>query len=104
MIERKKLCPVCGGLVAVLNGNPEKYGEKSVGWNRYIALKYCSDECRKIMSDQSKRLSNKRRRQEAKEYRNMALDAVDVLRKEVEAYRQEEVLLRKRIAELEAKL
>lgn len=97
MLERKKFCPVCGGLTAVLNGNPEKYGEKAVGWNRFIALKYCSDECREIVSGQSKRLSNRRRRREKKAYRDALLEAVDVLREEVR-------VSRKRIAELEAKV
>ena len=104
MPERKKFCPVCGGLTAVLNGNPERYGDKAVGWNRFIALKYCSDECRDIMKRQDTLLSNRRRRRERKAYRDTLMDAVDVLREEVRVSREETRLSRERIAELEARV
>ena len=68
-----------------------------MSWHRFIATKYCSDECRDIMKRQDTLLSNRRRRQEKKAYRTTLLDAVDVLREEVR-------LSRARIAELEAKL
>ena len=110
-MERKKICPVCHGLAAVLDGNPEKYGDKAMSWNRFIATKYCSDECRNIMNGQSRRLADKRYRERRRKYREAALDAVDALREEVKVSREEarvareEVRLsRARIAELEAKL
>ena len=33
-MERIKHCPVCGELVAVYQGDPDKYGDKAV-WNYY---------------------------------------------------------------------
>ena len=103
MFERKKFCPVCGGLAAVLDGNPEKYGEKSVPWNTFIRVKYCSDECRELMKSQGTLFSNRKRRREKKAYRDTLMDAVDALREEVRVSREETRLSRKRIAELEAK-
>ncbi len=102
MINRKKFCPVCGNLAAVLDGNPEIYGEKAVPWNTFIRVKYCGDECREIMKRQSQRLSNKRRRRERKAYRDAFLEAMDTLREEVRVSREETRLLLERIAELEA--
>ena len=111
MLERKKICPVCHGLAAVLDGNPEKYGDRAMGWHRFIATKYCSDECRDIMNGQSRYLADKRYRERRKKQREAALDAIDALREEVKAYREEARLsreearlARERIAELEAKL
>lgn len=96
-MERKKFCPVCGELAAVLDGNPEKYGKKAVPWHTFIRVKYDCDECRDIMNRQSKRLSDKRCRRRRRECREAAFEAIDVLREEVR-------LSRKRIAELEARL
>ena len=111
MPERKKICPVCHGLAAVLDGDPAKYGEKAVGWHSFIRIKYCSDECRDIMTGQSNRLAAKRFRKRRREYQETALDAIDALREEVKASREEARLSREearlaraRIAELEAKL
>ena len=110
-MERKKICPVCHGLAAVLDGNPEKYGDRAMGWHRFIATKYCSDECRDIMNGQSRRLADKRYRERRKKQREAALDAIDALREEVRVSREETRLsreearlARERIAELEAKL
>ena len=94
-MNRIKHCPVCGELVAVYQGDPDKYGDKAV-WNYYqfIRLKYDCDECRDMMKGQSTRLSNKRRRAERREQRTALLDVVS-------AYREEIRLSRQRIAELE---
>lgn len=111
MLERKKFCPVCGGLAAVLDGNPGKYGDKSVSWNAFIRVKYCSDECRELMKRQDTLLSNRKRRRERKAYRDALMDAVDALREEVRVSREEvrvsreeTRLSRNRIAELEARV
>ena len=104
MFERKKICPVCHRIAAVLDGNPEKYGDRAMGWHRFIATKYCSDECRDIMNGQSRRLADKRYRKRRREYREAALDAIDALREEVRVSREETRLAYERIAELEAKL
>lgn len=108
MLERKKYCPVCGELAAVLDGDPDKYGEKAVPWNTFIRVKYDCDECRNIMKGQSTRLSNKRRRREKSAYREAAFEAVDALQEEVKRSRERVALLeqenravRQRIAELE---
>ena len=103
-MERKKICPVCHGLAAVLDGDPEKYGDRAMGWHRFIATKYCSDECRDIMTGQSNRLAAKRFRKRRREYQEATLDAIDALREEVRVSREEARLARERIAELEAKL
>ena len=94
-MNRIKHCPVCGELVAVYQGDPDKYGDKAV-WNYYqfIRLKYDCNECRDMMKGQSTRLSNKRRRAERREQRTALLDVLD-------AYREEVRLSRQRIAELE---
>ena len=94
-MERKKYCPVCHGLAAVYQGDPDKYGDKAV-WNYYqfIRLKYCCQECRDIMSGQQKRISNRRRKKERKQEREAIFDVLD-------AYREEVRLSRQRIAELE---
>lgn len=95
VMERKKYCPVCHGLVAVYQGDVSKYGDRAEwNWNRFIRLKYDCDECRAIMKGQSTRLSNTRRRKERREQSTVLLDIV-------EAYRQESRLLRERIDELE---
>ena len=104
MLEREKICPVCHGLAAVLDGNPEKYGDRAMGWHRFIATKYCSDECRDIMTGQANRLAAKRFRERRRKYREAALDAVDALREEARIAREETRLAYERIAELEAKL
>lgn len=102
-MNRIKHCPVCGELVAVYQGDEGKYGDKAV-WNYYqfIRLKYDCQECRDIMSGQSKRLSNKRRRAERRDERTALLDIVQAYREEVRASREEVRLSRQRIAELEA--
>ena len=94
-MNRIKHCPVCGELVAVYQGDPDKYGDKAV-WNYYqfIRLKYDCDECREMMKGQSTRLSNKRRRAERRNERTALLDVLG-------AYREEIRLSRQRIAELE---
>ena len=104
MLERKKICPVSHAVAAVLDGDPEKYGDKAMGWNRFIATKYCSDECRDIMNGQSRYLADKRFRERRKQQREAALDAIDALREEVRVSREETRLAYERIAELEAKL
>lgn len=104
MLEKKKLCPVCGELAAVLDGNPDKYGDKAVPWNTFIRVKYCGDECRQIMKSQSTRCSNKRRRRERREQATALLDVVGAYRERVCLLEQENRLSRRRIAELEAKL
>ena len=95
-MNRIKHCPVCGELVAVYQGSPDKYGDKAV-WNyfRFIRLKYDCDECRDMMKGQSTRLSNRRRRAERRDERTALLDVLDAFREEVRLSRQ-------RIAELEA--
>ena len=94
-MNRIKHCPVCGELVAVYQGDPDKYGDKAV-WNYYqfIRLKYDCDECRDMMSGQSKRVSNRRRKRERKQEREAIFDVLN-------AYREEIKLSRQRIAELE---
>lgn len=103
MLERKKYCPVCGELAAVLDGDPDKYGDKAVPWNTFIRVKYDCDECRAIMKGQSTRLSNKRRRREKAEQRDVLLDVVGAYRERVRLLEQENRLSRERIAELEAR-
>ena len=103
MLERKKYCPVCGELAAVLDGNPDKYGEKAVPWNTFIATKYDCDECRNIMKSQSTRLSNKRRRREWREQRTTLLDVVGAYRERVALLERENRATRQRIAELETR-
>ena len=94
-MNRVKKCPVCGELVAVYQGDPDKYGDKAV-WNYYqfIRLKYDCDECRDMMSAQSKRVSNRRRKRERKQEREAIFDVLN-------AYKEEVKLSRQRIAELE---
>lgn len=111
MFERKKLCPVCHEVAAVLDGDPVKYGDKAMPWNRFIATKYCCDECRAIMNGQSHRIAVKRFREQSRKRREAALEAVDVLREEIRVSREEartsreEVRLsRQYISELEARL
>lgn len=101
-MERKKLCPVCGGLVAVWQGDPDKYGDRAI-WNYYqfIRLKYCCDECRELMKSQSTRLSNKRRRKERREQATVLLDVVAAYRERVGLLERENRATRQRIAELE---
>ena len=94
LLERKKYCPVCGELAAVLDGDPDKYGDKAVPWNTFIRVKYDCDECRAIMSGQQKRVSNRRRKKERKQEREAIFDVLN-------AYREEVRLSRQRIAELE---
>ena len=103
MFERVKKCPVCGEVAAVLDGNPDKYGDKAMGWNRFIATKYCCDECRKLMKSQSTRLSGKRCRAQWREQRRTVFDALDAYRERVRLLEQENHATRKRIAELEAR-
>ena len=104
MLERKKYCPVCGELVAVYQGDPDKYGSKAV-WNYYqfIRLKYDCDECRDMMKSQSTRLSNKRRRAERRDERTTLLDIVAAYRERVSLLERENRATRQRIAELEAR-
>ena len=103
-MNRIKHCPVCGELVAVYQGAPDKYGDKAV-WNyfRFIRLKYDCDECRDMMNAQSKRVSNRRRKRERRDERTALLDIVQAYREEVRASREEVRLSRQRIAELEAR-
>lgn len=96
-------------MAAVLDGDPEKYGDRAMGWNRFIATKYCSDECRDIMNGQAHRKAVRNFRQRHREQCEAAFDAIDALRAEVKASREHESLLerenravRQRIAELEA--
>lgn len=110
MLERKKYCPVCGQLAAVLDGNPDKYGELAMPWNRFIAVKYDCDECRKLMKAQSTRLSGKRCRKRWREERATVLDVLEAYRNEASASKERVGLLerenraaRARIAELEAR-
>lgn len=110
MLERKKYCPVCHGLAAVLDGDPEKYGDKAVGWHSFIRVKYCCDECRDIINGQNRRIADKRYRERRKTFRETALDAIGALQAEAKASRERERLserenrlLRQRIAELEAR-
>lgn len=101
MLERKKFCPVCGGLAAVLDGNPNEYGDKAVPWNTFIRVKYDCNECRAIMKGQSTRLSNKRRRKERREQATVLLDVVSAYRERVALLERENRLSRQRVAELE---
>lgn len=96
-MNRMKKCPVCGELVAVYQGDPDKYGDKAV-WNYYqfIRLKYDCDECRDMMKGQSNRNADKRYRDRRRDERATLLDVVGV-------YREEVRLSRQRIAELEAR-
>lgn len=91
--ERKKYCPVCHGLAAVLDGDPEKYGSKAVGWHSFIRKKYCCDECRDIVNGQNRRLADKRYRARKRQWTEAALDAIDALKAEVKASRERESLL-----------
>ena len=111
MFERVKYCPVCGEVSAVLDGNPDKYGDKAMGWNRFIATKYDCAECRKLMKSQSTRLSGKRTRAQWREQRRTVFDALDLYRDEIKLSKERVALLerenraaRQRIAELEARL
>ena len=101
LLERKKYCPVCGELAAVLDGNPERYGEKAVPWNTFIRIKYDCDECRKLMKGQSTRISNKRRRKERRDERTTLLDVLGAYRERVKLLERENHATRQRIAELE---
>ena len=102
MLERKKYCPVCGELVAVYQGDPDKYGDRAEwNWNRYIRLRYDCDECRKLMKGQSTRVSNRRRRAERRDERTTLLDIVAAYRERVGLLEQENRATRQRIAELE---
>ena len=104
-MERKKICPVCHGLVAVWQGDEAKYGDKAVwNWYQFIRMKYDCDECRAIMKGQSTRISNARRREERREQATVLLDVVGAYRERVRLLEQENRLSRERIAELEAKL
>ena len=95
MFEKRKFCPVCGELVAVYQGDPDKYGDRAEwNWHRFIRLKYDCQECRDMMNAQSKRNSGKRCRAQWREQRRTLLDVVD-------AYRQETILSRERAATLE---
>ena len=109
-LERKKYCPVCHDVAAVLDGDPEKYGDRAMGWNRFIATKYCCDECREIMNGQAHRKAVRSFRKRRREQREVAFDAIDALRAEVKVSKERESLLerenrlsRQRIAELEAR-
>lgn len=97
-MNRVKKCPVCGELVAVYQGDPDKYGDKAV-WNYYqfIRLKYDCDECRDMMKGQSNRNADRRYRDRRRNERTALLDVVS-------AYREEIKLSRQRIAELEARV
>ena len=95
---------MCGELAAVLDGDPDKYGDKAVPWNTFIRVKYDCDECRAIMKGQSTRLSNKRRRKEGRDERTTLLDALEAYRERVTLLERENRLSRQRIAELEKKL
>lgn len=97
MLEQKKFCPVCGELAAVLEGDPEKYGDRAMDYHRFIATKYCCQECRDIMNRQAKYLSGKRCRGRDKECRKAAFDVIDTLQREAD-------LSRAYIAKLEARL
>ena len=103
-MNRIKHCPVCGELVAVYQGDPDKYGDKAV-WNYYqfIRLKYDCDECRDMMSAQSKRVSNRRRKRERRDERTTLLDIVAAYRERVSLLERENRATRQRIAELEAR-
>ena len=94
-MPRKKYCDMCGELIAVLDGNPEIYGELAVSWHKFIRMKWCG-ECRKIKNQQSRRLADKRYRKRCKKCAEVMPDALDALLEEVRLSRQ-------RIAELEAK-
>ena len=109
-IERKKYCPVCGELAAVLNGDPAKYGDKAVPWHTFIRVKYDCQECRDIINRQSNRIADKRYRARRKAYRETTLDVIGALRAEAKASKERVGLLerenraaRQRIAELEAR-
>ena len=103
-MERKKICPVCHGLAAVLDGDPEKYGDRAMDYHRFIATKYCCQECRDIMSGQQKRLSNMYRKRDRREYQRTALDAINALKERVSLLERENRASRQYIAELEKKL
>lgn len=94
-MKRKKFCPVCGELVAVYQGDPDKYGDRAI-WNYYqfIRLKYDCDECRDMMKNQSVRLAVKRFRTRERERRAAFVDVV-------EAYREETRLSNERAGLLE---
>ena len=96
-MTRKKHCGMCGELIAVLDGNPEIYGELAVSsWHKFIRMKWC-DECRKVMNQQSRRLADKRYRKRCRKCAEVTLDALDALREEIRVSRAY-------IAELEARL
>ena len=103
-MNRVKKCPVCGELVAVYQGSPDKYGDRAE-WNyfRFIRLKYDCDECRDMMNAQSKRVSNRRRKRERRDERTTLLDIVAAYRERVGLLEQENRATRQRIAELEAR-
>lgn len=101
-MARKKYCPVCGELAAVLDGDPAKYGDKAVPWNTFIRIKYDCDECRGMMKRQSKRLSGKRCRKRDRDERETLLDVVGAYRERVALLERENRATRQRIAELEA--
>lgn len=103
-MNRVKKCPVCGELVAVYQGDPDKYGDKAV-WNYYqfIRLKYDCDECRDMMKGQSVRLAVKRFRERRKEQRTALLDIAGAYRERACLLEQENRATRQRIAELEAR-
>lgn len=103
-MERKKICPVCHGLAAVLDGDPEKYGDRAMGYHRFIATKYCCQECRDIMNGQNKRISNRRRKRERRESQRIAVDAINALKAEVKATRERVDLLERENRELRRKL
>ena len=103
-MKRKKYCPVCHGLAAVLDGDPEKYGDRAMGYHRFIATKYCCQECRDIMNGQNKRISNRRRKRERRESQRIAVDAINALKAEVKATRERVDLLERENRELRRKL
>lgn len=84
---------MCHGLAAVLNGDPEKYGDRAVGWHSFIRKKYCSDECRDIVNGQNRRLADKRYRARRRQWTEAALDAIGALKAEAKASRERESLL-----------
>jgi len=103
-MNRVKKCPVCGELVAVYQGDPDKYGDKAV-WNYYqfIRLKYDCQECRDMMKGQSNRNADRRYRERGREQRMALLDLVGLYREQARVAREETRLSRQRIAELEAR-
>lgn len=104
-MNRVKHCPVCGELVAVYQGDPDKYGDKAV-WNYYqfIRMKYDCDECREMMKGQSNHNADQRYRERRREQRTALLDLVGLYREQARVAREEIRLSRKRIAELEARI